>query len=243
MNAGERSTVDSPSASPRGAGAGLWAQASHDLRQPVQALLLLARTLPSTPPEELETMARRLESAMQGLQDMLETLADLARLEAGLLEAGLGPCPLLEATAGALEDTRWAYEEQGIAVRQALGPWIVRSSGKRLRLLVASLVLNAVRLGRGGEMLIASRRRGSRLDLELYFSGPAATRADAGGAFIELRRKGSAAAQLALGLGAVAHLSRALGHSFAARAAPSGGSRFVLSMPLAEPALALVQRR
>ena len=70
---------------------------------------------------------------------MLETLADLARLEAGLVDVGLAPCPLLEATARALEETRWAYEEQGVSVRRALGPWMVRSSAKRLPVLISSL--------------------------------------------------------------------------------------------------------
>jgi two-component system, sensor histidine kinase len=220
----------------------LWAQASHDLRQPVQALLLLARTLPNTPPGELGAVARHLESAVQGLQGMLETLADLARLEAGLVDAGLAPCPLLEATARALEETRWAYEEQGVSVRRALGPWMVRSSAKRLPVLISSLVLNAVKHARGSEILIASRRRGSRLDLELYHRGPGVSAAEARGAFIELRR-GPGQTELALGPAAVAYLSRALGHTFAAQSLPGGGQRFVVSMALAEPALAVSPRR
>jgi signal transduction histidine kinase len=230
-----------PPSSPPGA-APLWAQASHDLRQPVQALLLLARTLPNTPPGELGAVARHLESAVQGLQGMLETLADLARLEAGLVDAGLAPCPLLDATARALEETRWACEEQGVSVRSALGPWMVRSSAKRLPVLIANLVLNTVKDARGSDILIASRRRGSRLDLELYHRGPGAPAAEARGAFIELRR-GSGQTELALGPAAVAHLSRALGHTFAARSLPGGGQRVVLSMALAEPALSVPSRR
>jgi K+-sensing histidine kinase KdpD len=120
---------------------------------------------------------------------------------------------------------------------------MVRSSGKRLPGLIASLVLNAVKLGRGSGILIASRRRGSRLDLELYYNGSGFISPHARGAFIELRRKGTEASELALGLAAIAHLSRTLGHSFAARSMPNGGHRFVLSMPLAEPALAVVPRR
>ena len=59
--------------------------------------------------------------------------ADLARLEAGLVDAGLAPCPLLEATARALEETRWAYEEQAsqYAARSGLGSCEAAPSGCR----------------------------------------------------------------------------------------------------------------
>ena len=56
--------------------------------------------------------------------------------------------------------------------------------------------------------------------------------------FIELRR-GPGQTELALGPAAVAHLSRALGHTFVAQSLPGGGRRFVVSMALAEPALAV----
>jgi two-component system, sensor histidine kinase len=219
----------------------LWVQASHDLRQPVQAVLLLARTLPSTPPAELAAVARHLESAVQGLQRMLETLADLARLEAGLVDAGIAPCPLLEAAARALEEAGWACEERGVSVRRALGPWIVRSNAKRLSGLIASLVLNAIRNARGSEIVMASRRRGSRLDLEVYYRGPAGATCEARGAFIELRR-GSGESELALGPAAAAHLARALGHSLAVQPLSGGGQRYVLSMSLADPALSVLPK-
>jgi K+-sensing histidine kinase KdpD len=220
----------------------LWVQASHDLRQPVQALLLLARALPNTPPAELAALGRHLELAVQGLQGMLETLADLARLEAGLVDAGIAPCPLLEAVAAAIEETHSVCEEQGVSVRRALGPWLVRSSSKRLPALIASMVLNAAKQARGSEILMASRRRGSRLDLELYYRGQGAPVAAARGAFIELRRT-SGETELALGPAAIAHVGRALGHAFASQPLSGGGNRFVLSMTLAEPALAVLPRR
>ena len=72
--------------------------------------------------------------------------------------------------------------------------------------------------------------------------GPGAPAAEARGAFIELRR-GPGQTELALGPAAVAHLSRALGHTFAAQSLPGGGRRFVVSMALAEPALAVSPRR
>lgn len=234
--------MDNPQAPQSLAGAApLWVQASHDLRQPVQALLLLARALPNTPPAELGAMARHLELAVQGLQGMLETLADLARLETGLVDGGIAPCPLLEATARALEETRGTCEEHGVSVRRAIGPWVVRSSSKRLPLLIASMVLNAVKHAPGSEILIASRRRGSRLDLELYYRGQG-TAAAVRGAFIELRRS-SGGTELALGPAAIAHLSRFLGHSFTAQPLSGGGNRFVLSMALADPPLAVLPRR
>src|SRR5262245_54457106 len=63
----------------------LWAQAAHDLRQPVQAALLLTNMLDDVSDRAaLRRTARHIGATLQSLQEMLEILTLLARIEAGL---------------------------------------------------------------------------------------------------------------------------------------------------------------
>ncbi len=64
------------------------AAASHDLRQPVQALSLFSHVLASKPsPEELESATIAIGRSTNALQGMLEGLFDISRLDAGLVNA------------------------------------------------------------------------------------------------------------------------------------------------------------
>ena len=63
----------------------LWAQAAHDLRQPVQAALLVTRMLEAEAARaEQKRAARHVAAALESLSEMLEALALMSRIEAGL---------------------------------------------------------------------------------------------------------------------------------------------------------------
>lgn len=62
----------------------LWGDAMHDLRQPLQSLLLLTRVVAgSDDPAAREKGARYMETSLLSLQAMLEMLGRLSRLQSG----------------------------------------------------------------------------------------------------------------------------------------------------------------
>lgn len=96
----QKLTRDMPEASAR-----LWAWASHDLCQPVQGALLLSTLLGhACENSEHKQTVERLESALRGLQERLDVLSVLARLESGLLTVAFRACPINEVIGHVLRD-------------------------------------------------------------------------------------------------------------------------------------------
>jgi signal transduction histidine kinase len=209
----------------------LWAKASHDLRQPIQALLLLTRTLAGA--SEDATLRRSIEhmdQALYGLQGKLELLADLSRIEAPELRL----CSLAPLHGRVMKEMESIAEQHGIGLRSRNPQGVVWSDAKLLTMVLRSLVMNAIRLGDGGDLLVAWRQRGGHVRLEVYFKAPPISTAQAQGAMIELRHRtdGRPSGEVGLGLGFVSHLCGLLGRHLEHTPLPASGHRFAVSLPL-----------
>jgi signal transduction histidine kinase len=98
--------------------AALWAEVSHDLRQPVQALLLLTHSLSRASGDVgLRRTVEHMEKALLGLQDKLELLTKMSRLEA----PELGLCSELHDRV--MREMEAIAEQQGIGLRSPPGAW------------------------------------------------------------------------------------------------------------------------
>lgn len=78
----------------------LLATASHDLRQPLHAMTLFAENLEQNLPDgEAKTTARHLQSSILQLNQLLESLLDISRLQVGIVEPQFkhfDPGPVIE---------------------------------------------------------------------------------------------------------------------------------------------------
>jgi signal transduction histidine kinase len=215
--------------------AALWAQAAHDLRQPVQAAQLLAGLLDETTGRaELKRTARAIGSALHALHEMLEVLTLLARTETGLQIVELRSCRLADALAPVLQEIGRIAAARGIPLRVPKLQGAVRSDPKLLAMAVRSLLLNAIGFGDGGAIAVACRRSGGRLKLEVHFSGPPlAAKAEAHG-FVQLAPKGDRliAGELGLGLALLRRLCGPLGHELDAETLAAGRQLLALVLPL-----------
>lgn len=61
----------------------MWGLASHDLRQPVQGLMLLLKVIESASDESRPAVVARMKSSVESLSAMLELMTLIARLEDG----------------------------------------------------------------------------------------------------------------------------------------------------------------
>jgi signal transduction histidine kinase len=210
----------------------LWAQASHDLQQSVQALMLITRTLLGASDEAaLRRAVDHMDKALYGLQGKIELLTELSRLEAP--EPHL--CALAELHDRVMAEMEAVAEQHGIGLRSCSPRGVVRSDGKVLAMVLRSLIINAIRLVHGDDILVGWRQRGGHVRLELYFKSPPIGAAQARSALIELhnRRDGKPTGALGLGLGFVAHLCHALGHGLEYTRLPETGQRIAVSLALA----------
>jgi signal transduction histidine kinase len=211
----------------------LWAQANHDLRQPVQALFFMARSLARTVDDAgaRETITY-MDAALQGLQAKLDLLTELSRIESGTKVPELRPCALLEICQELLPSLTALAAKHGVALRSRLRTATVKSDAVLLTLLVRSMILNALKLTNHGDILMGSRRRADSVNVELYFRG-ALGDAQRKSAFVQLSQKNGPASELGLGLGFISCLARRLNHTLAFRPLMQNGVCLALALPAA----------
>ena len=193
----------------------LWAHAAHDLRQPVQAALLLTKMLEAESVQgKRKQGARHVGVALHSLNEMLETLALLSRIEAGLQVVSLSTCQLSHVLEATLREIAEIAAERGIPLRLRNMRGVVRTNPKLLATATRSLLLNAIKFGTGEGIIACCRRRGNQLWLEVHFAGTSFDGAMERNAFVQLSPADNRpiAAELGLGVSLLEYLCRQLGH-------------------------------
>jgi signal transduction histidine kinase len=214
----------------------LWAQAAHDLRQPVQAALLLTKMLDgSSGQSELRRTARHIAMTLNSLYGMLEFLTLLSRIEAGLARPPLRHCQLAEVLAVPLREMAKVAAKRGISLRMRNLRGQVRANPSLLAMTTKSLLLNAIKFGSGDQIVAGCHRQGDHVSLEIAFRAASRDPASEKSAFFELSTQagGQIACELGIGLLLLERLCRRLGHRLEHAPAPPDGRRLVLRLPRA----------
>lgn len=226
---GERSSKQDPVAQ-------LWAHAAHDLRQPVQAALLVTRMLEAESARSAQKRAaRHVAIALLALGEILEVLALLSRIEAGLQVVPLRNCRLFDVLQPTLREVSEIATERGISLQLGSMRGMVRSNPKLLALATRSLILNAIKFSNGDRILARCRRRGSQLRLEVQFRGDSFDGLSERKAFIQLSPLADReiASELGLGLSLLKHLCHRIGHDLHYTKLPKEGHLLAMGLPLA----------
>lgn len=212
------------------------AAASHDLRQPMQSLLLslgiLRQRLRGTPLARVAQSAAGSADAMRGL---LDALLDISRIEAGLVRCAptdLPLGPLIERLGGEYAARARA---KGLRLRWRACPLAARADPVLLERMLRNLLENAIRYTDRGGILVGCRRSGGRLRLEVVDTGVGLAPEHSDVIFDEFvqlanperdRAKG-----LGLGLAIVKRLAALQGIEVGVRSHPGQGSRFFVTLP------------
>ncbi|ROR34346.1 PAS domain-containing sensor histidine kinase [Inmirania thermothiophila] len=216
------------------------AAASHDLRQPLHALHLLLQALErrSAAPEVGE-IAAEMRASLAAMQQLLDTVLEVARLEAGAVRVRREDLPLepfLEALQMRLAP---AAAARGVALHLHLVPAVLDTDPVLLGSILQNLLANAVRHARRRVMLAARWGR-THVRLEVRDDGPGIPRAERGRIFEEFYRGRGAergpGAGLGLGLAIARRSADLLGLAIRLRSAEGRGSAFAIAVPRAQPA-------
>jgi anti-sigma regulatory factor (Ser/Thr protein kinase) len=206
------------------------AAASHDLRQPLHALGLFIASLRRTPLDEGQTdLLTHMDGAARAAGEMLNTLLDFSRLEAGVIEANPQPFPLQPMLRKLEAEFAPQAEQKQLVFRQRDTPAICHTDPSLLELVLRNLIANAVRYTERGGLLIACRRpRAGLAVIEVTDTGigiPASQHETIFQAFHQLgnperdRRHG-----LGLGLAIVRQLVRTMDLALSLASRPGRGS-------------------
>lgn len=215
------------------------AAASHDLRQPVQALFFftsaLAHKLRANPAKQV---LDDLERSLDALNILLDSLLDISKLDAGIVtpkETKFAVASLLERIEAEVEP---AAAQKNLELRVVQSSLAIRSDPALLSRIVQNLVANAIRYTQRGKVLVGCRRRGGQLRIEVWDTGigiPATQLKDVFQEFYQIGNQERDRTQgLGLGLAIVERLARLLGVHIDARSQLDRGSVFAVEVPLAD---------
>lgn len=214
------------------------AAASHDLRQPLVTIGLLvglAREKASAGP--VGPLLGRVDEAVGSMERLLSGLLDLSRFEAGAVQPHPTTLHLDEifAAIGANEQVHAAHKRLKLRLRPT--DLMVQSDRVLLERILRNLVGNALRYTTRGGVLVAARRRGDQVRIEVRDTGVGIAPEHQQTIFEEFVQV-QASAQgstlgMGLGLAIVRRSATMLGHRIGLASTPGRGSCFWIELPRA----------
>ncbi len=214
------------------------AAASHDLMQPLNAARLFASALQTRVAGEAIELAQNLDSSLDNAEDLLGTLLEISKLDAGATKPNLSAQniqPIMENLAvefGAMAD------EKGIQLRSRPREVWVKTDPLMLRRVLQNFLSNALRYTRQGGVLLGARVRRDRVCIQVWDSGIGIAEHEKARVFDEFARLESGRAQhdggMGLGLSISIRLAKLIGGEIGLRSTENKGTCFSLSLPLTQ---------
>ncbi|MGY0793747.1 PAS domain-containing protein [Azospirillum argentinense] len=218
------------------------AAASHDLRQPLQALFLFAATLHGhVQTARGQSVLTTLERNLETLKGLLDSLLDVSRLDAEVIRPNIESFLL----SPALDDIGDSFAP--VALQKGLDFQIdiprevtVRSDRHLLDRMIRNLIENAIKYTERGRIRLECRvvDEGARITVRDTGIGIAPDHLDT--IFLEFHQIGNPERDrtkgLGLGLSIVQRLAKLLEHPVTVRSTLGQGSEFTVDVPLGEVA-------
>ena len=216
------------------------AAASHDLRQPMHALGLFVAELGQKPhAPDTRRLVEQIAVSAETMENLLDSLLDISRLDVGVLDRQIKHFPLQPLLERIDVDYRREAELRGQRLRLRPTSLWVESDPLLLERILHNLISNALRYSPGGTILLACRKRGRRVRIEVRDNGPGIAPEAQEAVFQEFVQldnpERNRAKGLGLGLAIVRRLTDLLGHPLELRSSPGCGALFAVELPTAAP--------
>lgn len=216
------------------------AAASHDLRQPVQALSLLNGALRRTVKDEraLE-MVRSQEHSLTAMTNLLNSLLDISRLDAGAVTPDFEEFPMQRLIDRLSAEFERQANHKGLDFTSESCDAMVCSDPNLLSEIIQNLVGNAIRYTDKGKVELTCVERDGKCCIEVEDTGIGISKDQQEAIFTEfhqIRPPGGNKEGFGLGLAIVRRLADLLKHEIQVESDPGKGSCFTVSMPSIGPA-------
>ncbi|RYG07899.1 MAG: response regulator, partial [Burkholderiales bacterium] len=215
------------------------ATASHDLRQPVHALGMMAEMLDADAPrEDIVSRFGAIRSCISTLTDMLNELLDLSSFDMGIHRVA----PTTVSMAWLLREASDMFfadaSAKGLQLLTDDAGLFVHSDKHLLRRILFNLVSNAVKYTPRGTVSITCRRDAHQVAVTVRDTGIGIAPERLNFIFednIRLKPTQKLNEGLGIGLTVVRLAVDLLGHNIQVNSEPGLGTSFVLTLPVSEP--------
>jgi signal transduction histidine kinase len=212
---------------------------THDLLQPLNAARLTLSTLAEMEiPAQGVSLIGQVDRSLLTLEDLLRTLLDISKLDAGVLKPDMRPIKVSTLFEPLRQEFAPLAAKRGLSLRILPSPHAVISDPLMMRRILQNLLANALRYTQKGGVLMGCRLKGDRLCIQVHDTGPGIPEAQRQAIFDEFQR-GEASdgdqAGFGLGLSIVRRFATELGHDIQLASQLGQGSTFSITLPRAEP--------
>jgi len=217
---------------------------SHELRTPLTALQLnlenLRRGRESLPPRVVQIIERMRVSTRRQVE-LVESLLETSRLEAGKLTVTVGPVDIAVLVHEVVDEVRAQAEQKHLAVRvdaETVPP--LRTDARLLRLVLVNFLSNAVKFTAAGSVVTRLTVEGPFHRIDVTDTGPGIPHANLQQIFEPFEHvepiDGKHTPGFGLGLSLVRQMSEVLEARIAVQSEVGRGTTFTIFVPALEEA-------
>lgn len=217
------------------------AVASHDLRQPMHALILYMGALGNCDlPEAASRILNNAQECAEILDNMFMELLDLSRLDSKVVVPFVEHFPVSSLLQRIKIEFTQQAQAKGLQLRIAPCSAWVKSDRTLIEQILRNLTANAIRYTDHGKILIGCRRAGTRLRLAVFDTGIGISPEQQKSVFDEFSqlkhddRRRSCSQGLGLGLAIVRRIARLLSIPVTLVSLPKNGSMFAIDLELSQ---------
>jgi signal transduction histidine kinase len=212
----------------------LMAVAGHDLKQPLQVMVMAIDRIRGklTDEKDRERLGYAIDAGLR-MADELDRLAETSVLDSGFGTPNLVSFPIADVFDSILANWRLHAEVKGLTLTAVPSKAHVVSDRGMLRAIVGNLVGNAIKYTDKGGVLIGCRKHGNAVTVEVLDSGAGIAAEQLTSIFDAFHQINPASEGLGLGLSIVRRTAEALGHDVGLKSDLARGSHFTVKVPLA----------
>jgi len=212
------------------------AAASHDLRQPLQALGLLLESmrLRSQQQTAVKPLVAQCIDAHGSLSAMLNALLELSRLESQTLEVHSVALPIKDLVNSIVNEFKPQAETKGLVLDVKGDDYFVRTDPVLFGRVVRNLLSNAIKFTDTGKVTLRINRLENDVILSVIDTGIGIPAQEQQKIYDEYYRVATSATEAGAGLGlsVVKKMCQLLNHSIHLYSNPGLGSTFSIKLPL-----------
>jgi len=216
------------------------AAASHDLRQPHQAVGLFVESLACIEKDpDKRVILDKTRAAYRSMSALLDQLLDISKLDTGVVQPNMATIQLQTLLQSVYLEHAPVAEQKGLSLRLRPTQAIVTTDSAMLKRMLGNLLSNAISYTSTGGVLFGVRRHGSLWRVHVWDTGVGIAADQIDSIFDEFtqlhnperdRKKG-----LGLGLAIVKRMEKLIHAPVAVHSRPGSGSLFTIDL---EPGLA-----
>lgn len=213
------------------------AAASHDIRQPMQAITTLNYLLKNkvAADHDLRPLVDQLETNTDVVANLLNELLDISRLDAGVVEPDVSDVAVADIFHNIEQEFGMQAQEKGLTFRVVATRATVRSDPTFLSRIIRNLVSNAFRHTDEGKILIGCRHLDAGLRIDICDTGKGISSEYLEEIFDEFYQVDNPARDrrlgMGLGLAIVRRLTQLLNFDVEVSSTVGEGSRFSVLIP------------